>query len=378
MDIDQRYEETKRVTLIGSAIDLVLGVGKIIAGYVGSSQALIADGIHSLSDLVTDIMVLFAAKHGSREADEEHPYGHARIETMATVALGVALIFIALGIGYDAVNRLLHPELQFHPGWLALTVAFISIVSKEIIYRYTLHVATRLRSNLLRANAWHSRSDAISSVIVFVGVAGSMAGLSYLDAVATIGVVYMIAKIGWDLAWHSMRELIDTALDAERVDKIRGYIKDLDGVEDLHLLRTRRMGADALVDVHIQVGSHLSVSEGHHISEIVRNRLIEEFDEVTDVMVHIDPEDDESVQPCGHLPLRQEIESKLRASWQKIPVAENIESITLHYLDGKIHVDLQLPLEICSEQMPGRVISGALIQASKTLDEIGDVRVCFH
>jgi len=378
MDVDQRYLETRRVTLIGSALDLVLGVGKIFAGYVGSSQALIADGVHSLSDLVTDFMVLFAAKHGSREADEEHPYGHARIETMTTVALGLALIAVSLGIGYDAVNRLLHPELQFHPGWLALAVAGISIVSKEVIYQYTLRVAERLRSNLLRANAWHSRSDAISSVIVFVGVLGSMAGLSYLDAVATIGVVYMIAKIGWDLSWHSIRELIDTALDTERVDKIREYIKDMDGVVDLHLLRTRRMGADALVDVHIQVGSHLSVSEGHHISETVRKRLIDEFDEVTDVMVHIDPEDDENVQSCCHLPLRRQIEEKLHNAWAKIPVAKKIESITLHYLDGKIHVDLQLPVEMCSDEMPCRVISEELILASKTLEEIGDVRVCFH
>jgi len=378
MDVDQRYKEIKHVTLVGAVLDLVLGVGKIIGGYVGSSQALIADGIHSLSDLVTDVMVLFAAKHGSREADEEHPYGHARIETVTTVALGIALIGVAIGIGYDATIRLFNPELQMHPGWLAFSVALVSIISKEAIYQYTMRAAERLRSNMLKANAWHSRSDAISSVIVLVGIIGSMAGLSYLDAIATIGVVYMIAKIGWDLTWHSLRELVDTALDAEQVTKIREYIKDLDGVEDLHLLRTRRMGADALIDVHIQVGSRLSVSEGHHISETVRDRLIKQFDDITDVMVHIDPEDDESVQPCGHLPLRREILAKLRTAWAEIASAEQIEAITLHYLDGKIHVDIQLPIESCSEEMPCRVISDALIYASKTLDEIGDVRVCFH
>jgi len=378
MNSDQRYREAKKVTLVGSALDLVLGIGKIIAGYIGYSQALIADGIHSLSDLVTDVLVLFAAKQGSREADEDHPYGHARIETMMTVALGMALIAVALGLGYDALRRLFQPELLLHPGWLALVVAAISIVTKELIYHYTLRAAIRLRSNLLRANAWHSRSDAISSVIVFIGVLGSMAGLTYLDAIATIGVVYMIAKIGWDLSWHSMRELVDTSLDAERVEKIRECIKDIDGVEDLHLLRTRRMGADALVDVHIQVSARLSVSEGHQISEMVRQRLIEVMDEVSDVMVHIDPENDENVQACCSLPLRRELEKKLKQAWADIPLAEKIEYITLHYLSGKIHIDLQLPLDVCSDMSSTRHLSDALIAASQSLEEIGEVRVCFY
>ncbi len=375
---DQRYAEARKVTLVGSVLDLVLGVGKIFAGYIGSSQALIADGIHSLSDLVTDVLVLFAAKHGSRAADEEHPYGHARIETMMTVALGMALIAVALGLGYDAARRLFEPELLLHPGWLALIVAAISILSKEIIYHYTLRAATRLRSNLLRANAWHSRSDAISSVIVLIGVLGSMAGLTYLDAIATIGVVYMIAKIGWDLAWHSMRELVDTALDAERVSKIREFINDIDGVEDLHLLKTRRMGADALVDVHIQVSARLSVSEGHQISEMVRKRLIDEMEEVTDVMVHIDPENDENVPPSFNLPLRREVEKKLQQAWADIPFAEKIEYITLHYLGGKIHVELQMPLAVCSDRDSARHIRDTLIAASKSVDGIGEVSVCFH
>ncbi len=376
-EADQRYKEARKVTLVGSVLDLVLGVGKIIAGYVGSSQALIADGIHSLSDLVTDVLVLIAAKHGSREADEDHPYGHARIETMMTVALGLSLIAVALGLGYDAARRLFNPDLLLHPGWLALTVATISVISKEAIYRYTLRAAVRLRSNLLRANAWHSRSDAISSVIVMIGVIGSMAGLTYLDAIATIGVVYMIAKIGWELSWHSMRELVDTALDAERVEKIREFIKDIDGVEGLHLLKTRRMGADALVDVHIQVSSHLSVSEGHQISEVVRKRLIEGIDEISDVMVHIDPENDEEGQLCCSLPLRREMEILLRQAWEDVPISNKIEYISLHYLGGKVHVDLRLPLSACTDSVHAQQITDSLIQASKNIKDIGEIRVCF-
>lgn len=373
----QRYREVRKVTLIGSVLDLLLGVAKIIVGYIGNSQALIADGVHSLSDLVTDVLVLVAAKHGSREADEDHPYGHARIETMMTVALGLSLIMVSLGLGYDAVTRLFDPASLLTPGWLALSVATISIVSKEGIYHYTMRAARRLRSNMLRANAWHSRSDAISSVIVVIGVAGSMAGLTYLDAIATIGVVYMIAKIGWDLAWQSMRELVDTALDAERVEKIRKVIEDIDGVEGLHLLKTRRMGSDALVDVHIQVSSRLSVSEGHQISEAVRNRLIEVMDEVSDVMVHIDPENDENVQPCSQLPLRREIEKKLATAWANIPISKEIEYITLHYLDGKIHVDLRIPLIAYTDNAQSQQHVESLKKAAASLEVIGEVNVCF-
>jgi len=342
---DARYKEARKVTLIGSVVDLLLGVAKIVVGYTGSSQALIADGVHSLSDLATDGVVLFAMKHGSREADEEHPYGHGRIETLATITLGVALIGIAGGIGWDAVLRLLHPDLLMHPGWLALTVASISIVSKEIIYHYTMRTANKLNSSLLRANAWHSRSDAISSVIVVIGVLGSMGGLVYLDAVAAIGVALMVAWIGGKLAWHSAQELIDTAMEPEQVAKIRDSIRSVDGVVALHMLRTRRMGDNGLVDVHILVHSRISVSEGHRVSEAVRAQIMRDVDAVTDVMVHIDPEDDEIAAPSTGLPLRKELLEKLQQHWSKIEAAQHIEETVLHYLDGKIHVEVLLPLD---------------------------------
>ena len=378
LDSFDRYRETRKVTLIGSVLDLLLGVGKIVVGFVDQSQALIADGVHSLSDLVTDFMVLFAAKHASREADEDHPYGHARIETMMTVALGLALIAIGLGLGYDAGRRLFAPSLLLHPGWMALVVAVFSIISKEAIYHYTMHYARKLRSNLLRANAWHSRSDAISSVIVVIGVIGSMAGLDYLDAIAAIGVAVMIAKIGWDLAWNSMRELVDTALDAEKVESIREHIQMIDGVADLHLLRTRRMGADALVDVHIQVDERLSVSEGHQISETVRHKLINEFDEVSDVMVHIDPENDEVVQACSHLPLRREVMKKLKQIWADIPAASRIEHITLHYLNGKIELEVWLPLDVVDNNEAGHKLAAQMREACREETDIRRVRIGFQ
>jgi cation diffusion facilitator family transporter len=349
---DMRYKEVRKVTLIGSAVDLLLGVAKIVGGYVAQSQALIADGVHSLSDLATDIIVLYATKHSHREADEEHPYGHGRIETLATVVLGVSLVIVAIGITWDAVDRLFHTERLLQPTVLAIVIATISIISKEAIYHYSMTIARKFRSELLKANAWHSRSDAISSFIVVVGVAGSMAGLPYLDAIAAVGVSLMIAKIGWDLALNSLRELIDTSLQPERVDKIREAILGVQGVDSLHVLRTRTMGGEALVDVHIQVKPNLSVSEGHHISEQVRERVMGDVDEVSDVMVHIDPEDDEMVAPSKHLPLRRDALKQLKAGWSAIEGASLIrdEDITLHYLKGKLRIDLVLPVTLLENE----------------------------
>jgi len=311
-----RYLEVRKVTLIGSVVDLLLGVAKILVGWLAHSQALIADGLHSLSDLATDFVVLYAAKHSHREADEDHPYGHGRIETLTTVGLGITLIVVAFGIGYDATRRMNEPDLLLAPGMLALGVAFVSVIAKEIIYRYTRNAAVKLRSNMLMANAWHSRSDAISSIVVVIGVGGAMLGYPYLDAVAAIAVAVMIAKIGFDLVRASTKELIDTALEPEVVDAIRKEISRVEGVRALHMLRSRRSGGDALVDLHVQVDPCISVSEGHQIGDTVRRRLLKQIDEVTDVTVHIDPEDDEQESLSDKLPLRGDLRNLFRTSYR--------------------------------------------------------------
>ncbi len=376
----QRYKDTIRVTVIGSIVDFLLGIAKIVVGFIAQSQALVADGVHSLSDLVTDVAVLYAAKHSHQEADEEHPYGHGRIETVVTVGLGIALMGVSIGIMIDATHRLFNPNTLFEPGILALTVAIISVLAKEAIYQYTMMVARRYRSNMLKANAWHSRSDAISSIIVVIGIIGSMAGLIYLDSIAAIGVGIMIAKIGWDLAWHSVKELIDTGLEAERVKAIEKSILDVDGVETLHILRTRQIGADALVDVHIQVDSHISVSEAHYISEMVRGKLINEIEEVIDVMVHIDPEDDEDMPVIEKLPLRQEMMTKMETAWENVGEATKIEKITMHYLQGKIQIELLLPLAILHNAQPDaeKAVKQRFKQALANVEEITDVSIHYH
>ena len=372
--LDQRYIQVRNITLIGAAIDFLLGIAKLVIGLLAHSQALIADGVHSLSDLATDFLVLFAAKHAHRAADEEHPYGHGRIETLATVALGVALILVAVGIIFDAARRLQDTDLLLQPGWLALLVALLSVIAKEAIYQYTARVARRLRSNMLMANAWHSRTDAISSIVVVIGVAGVMAGYPYLDAVAAIAVALMIAKIGWDLLWKSAQELIDTALDPEEVEAIRQTILAVEGVRDCHMLRTRVSGGDSLVDVHIMVDPLLSVSEGHQIGEAVRLSLVGELEHVTDVTVHIDPEDDETESPSNQLPLRAEVMQQLQQQWDGLGLEEYLDHVVLHYLSGKIHVEVFLQASgDRAERALG--LAGAVRARSQQVADIGSVQV---
>jgi cation diffusion facilitator family transporter len=372
--LDARYQDIRKVTLVGAVVDLVLGVAKIIVGVIASSQALIADGIHSLSDLATDFLVLFAAKHAHREADDEHPYGHGRIETVATVVLGVSLVAVAIGISYDAVRRLMTPELLLHPGWMALLVAVISVLSKELIYQYTARAARRLRSKMLHANAWHSRSDAISSIIVVIGVVATMLGYPSFDALAAVAVALMVAKIGWDLLWQSLQELIDTALDPERVEAIRETIMAVDGVRTCHMLRTRHSGSDALVDVHIQVDPALSVSEGHQIGEAVRWRLIKTIDDVSDVTVHIDPEDDELASSCKGLPLRDEVLRRLEQQWQHLDIGERLDKVVVHYLIGNVHVEVFLNSTGEDSQQLAE-LSAAIREVAQKAQDIGDVSV---
>ncbi|MFN2309653.1 MAG: cation diffusion facilitator family transporter [Gammaproteobacteria bacterium] len=374
---DARYRDIRRVTVVGMLINGLLAALKLSWGYLGHSQALIADGLHSLSDLASDFLLLFAARHATRDADAEHPYGHGRIETLFSVAQGLILGAFALGIAVDAGQRLFQPERLLQPGPIALLIAALSVLAKEALYRYTLRAARRLRSSMLHGNAWDHRSDAISSIIVIIGVGGTLAGLPYLDALAAVGVALMIIRISLMLIWQSARELIDTALETGRVEQIRARILGVDGVRRVHLLRTRKSGGDALVDVHIQVDPRLSVSEGHRISEQVRGDLIAGIDEVADVTVHIDPEDDELCSPCDQLPLRADILADLRRRWRGLAAAAAIEDITLHYLDGRIHVEVVLPLEWAPDRAAAAALSGEFQRSAAAVAGVGSVRLFF-
>ncbi len=344
---NERYQITTRVTIVGAVVNFILAIIKIFIGSIGHSHALIVDGIHSFSDLLSDALVVFAAKKGNQSPDDDHPYGHARIETAFAAVLGGILIAVGVGIVIDALERLTSGDVVT-PESMTIWVALTSVLSKEALYRYTLIYATRLKSPILKANAWHHRSDAISSIVVLVGIAGSMSGIPYLDAAAAVIVSMMIAKIGWEIAKESIEQLVDKGLDPKKVQHISSHITDIPGVKHMHMLRSRQMGADALLDVHIEVAPQLSVSEGHRISDEVSKGLTREFPDIAQVLVHIDPEDDEEDSSCAHLPLRKEILEDLEQHWQHIEQSKLIEDVVLHYLNGKVSVQLILPLSVLS------------------------------
>ena len=374
---DRRGRETRRVTLVSGVVNLGLSFAQVLIGLLANSAALVADGIHSLSDLFSDVLVWFAARHASMAPDKDHPYGHGRFETAATLGLGILLVLVALGIIWGGVERLLDSERPV-PGGIAVWVAAVGIVAKESLYWYTISVARRLKSEMLRANAWHHRSDAISSVVVLIGVAAAVAGFSYMDAVAAVVVGSMVAKIGWDLGWGALTELVDTALDDAEVDEAARVIMGIDGVRSVHMLRTRRHGAEASADVHVQVAPRLSVSEGHMISQAVEDRMIERVESITDVTVHIDPEDDENAPTCRGLPMRAQVLEALRSVWKdESPLAEPLE-VRLHYLAGKIDVELVLPLERLSGTTTSEALRERLQTAAAGLSWFRRLRVLYE
>jgi cation diffusion facilitator family transporter len=293
--------------------------------------------MHSLADLLSDILVLFANRHGNKHADAEHPYGHARIETAASLILGVSLAALGIGLLVAAGMRLQHPEQVQAVNPLALWVAIVALAAKEGMFRYMLAVAQRVRSQMLVANAWHARSDAASSLVVIVGIIGNLLGYTFLDLIAAAVVGVMIAYMGIQFARDAMMELIDTGLDQEEVRAIRNTLKAVPGVIGLHDLRTRKMADNALVDAHIMVDPKISVSEGHYIAEAARIAVLKGH-QVMDVMVHIDPEDDAKAKPNAHLPQRHLLLAHLaNRLGEPLPPATHIN---LHYLGGQIEAEL--------------------------------------
>lgn len=374
------HQETQRLLVLSGVIDFLLGALKVVVGYMANSHALIADGIHSFSDLVTDIMVWLFNSVGIQAPDEDHPYGHARFETLGTMILGCLLIAVAGYIIYESVGRLMEIEAVALPTWPALVAALISIGAKEWLYQVTRRLGEKTRSKLLIANAWHHRSDSLSSIIVLVGVGGAMLGIGWFEMLAAIGVALMIAQIGWKLARQSVEELVDTAQSETYVEDIQRNIVDVEGVRGVHSIRTRRMGPDVLVEVHLQVEPAVSVSEGHHIGEWVSQRLLSEFEEINDVIVHIDAEDDEFVEQReqGLAPLRKTVRTDLLRVWGERLDPECIRKLTLHYLNNGVNVELFLSRELMPTD-PGESerLNGELLQLGKDLPWLRRVTIWY-
>lgn len=282
------------MTWIGAAVNVLLVILKIVFGLAARSQALVADGVHSLSDLLSDLIVVLGLKFGRREADADHPYGHGRIETMAGMIVGLVLIGVAAFLAYQAVSGLYQSEVH-RPGVAAIVVAVVSILLKEAMYRYTIKVGSRIRSLALVGNAWHHRSDALSSVAVLIGVLAARLNPDWAiaDVLAALVVTYFILRVGGKLVLAGAKEVVDTAPDRDIVRQLEQLANEVDGVEEAHDLKARYSGSDILVEIHIVVDPDLTVREGHLIADQVRSRLLEAVSEVSRVLVHVDPEPDE-------------------------------------------------------------------------------------
>lgn len=337
MNQTNRYWQAKKITLIGGLVNTLLGVGKIVGGILFHSHALVADGIHSFADLISDAMVLIASKYGSLEADDSHPYGHKRIETAATLFLSLLLIAAGIGIAWDAISELLRGE-HTKPMAIAVGIAFSSIIANELLFFATRKVGMQIQSDLIIANAWHHRADSGASFVVVVGILGSLMGFIYSDALAAIIVSLLVIKMGVEYAWQSIHELIDSGVDAETLEQITRSIHAVDGILKIHQLRTRKMGADVYIDVHIIVHSLISVSEGHYIAQKLHHYLMHSLPHVRDVTVHVDAEDDEKSSPSLHLPDRTQLNEKLFNNWHSSHHC--LKQITLHYLNGELHIEL--------------------------------------
>lgn len=374
---DRRYRVSRQSALVGAVVNSVLAVTKILFGWLGQSQSLVADGIHSLSDLMTDALVFIAAHHAKEAPDEAHPYGHGRFETIGTLVLGGILMVVGVGIIWDAGDRLFVPEQLKNPASFTLYIAAFSILANEGLFFYTRHLANKINSDLLRANAWHHRSDSVSSVVVLVGIGGTMTGLPYLDAIAAVLVGVMVVQIGWNLGWGAIQELADTGLEEEHLNKIREVIGNVSGVNSVHMLRTRRLGGHALADVHVQVDPWVSVSEGHRIAEVVQFGLIDQVEVLEDVTVHIDPEDDEDGPSCEGLPLRQRAEALLGSLWSGIDCYGERRRLVLHYLAGRIDLDLYLPLACYRSRKEAEQLRQQFQKALEGSDTFRCVRIWF-
>lgn len=284
--------QIKKVTWIGLFINVALAVLKFIVGFLGASQAVIADAVHSLSDMVTDFSVILGVRYWSAPPDEDHPYGHRKIEAIITVLIGATLVIVALGLGYKALSSIHEVHIR-QTAWIAITGPVLSIILKEILYHWTVIVGTRVKSTAVIANAWHHRSDALSSVPAVIAVAASAMNpdWAFIDHVGALIISVFILKVSWDIMSPSLSELADRGASLKDCSRIEKISMNVDGVRGVHAIRTRKCGESLFVDLHVVVDPEISVREGHNISEDVKEKLLKKGPRILDVVAHLEPDE---------------------------------------------------------------------------------------
>ena len=287
--METRYDEANKVTLKAIGWNIFLAFIKIIAGILGKSSVMIADGLHSASDIITSMGVLIGNYISSKPFDKEHTYGHEKAETLVSFLLSIILVGVALSIGYEASKSLFNIEGIAIPTLLPLVVSIISILIKEYQYRITIRIAKKINSPALKADAWHHRSDALSSIAAFVGIGGAMLGFKILEPLASIVVALFVCKVGYDILKNAVNELMDVSIDETYENEIKKIAQLTEGVMNLGSLRTRKHGASAYVDLVICVDGKLTVTSGHDIATNLEKKIQNDINIVKGITVHVEP-----------------------------------------------------------------------------------------
>ena len=374
---DLTEKHALRVTWLGLFANLILAIAKGFIGTIAHSSALIADAGHSVSDLLSDSIILWAVHMSGVPKDKNHPYGHGKFETVGTFIVAIFLLLTGVGVAWHVLNKIDTPEV---PGTAALWMAGIAICFKEALFHVTRMVGRRSGSRVLLANAWHHRSDAISSVAALVGIGGAQWGIPLMDPIAGVLVAGLIIKTGIDIGYESIRELTDETVEEEVISELGHILAEIDGVDHFHEMRARRMGPQLLVDLHIEVDSMMSISAAHQVAERVRLRILDELPAVNEVLVHVDAEDDfveskggiEETKDIVLMRPQTEIESDVKKILTEIPEIQGITHIYCHYLNQELTVQVNILLD---EEMQIRDAQKIASKARMKIEEIKDIDV---
>ena len=339
-----------RASLVSALTNLALSILKIVFGILGFSYALVTDGIHSISDILIDGLVVISARVARNAPNKILPYGYRRIETIGTIIISLIILAVGASILWDGIDHLLHHTVTQSPTLSVFVVAAISALANEWLYRYTLKKSNDINSAILKANAWHNRSDAMTSLLVLVGAFFAHLGWNQVDTIAAIIISLFIIKMGARYTWDNIRELVDSSADPELVDQLHQAIMAIDGVVSLHQLRTRKHADKILLDGHVQVSPRISVSEGHFIGTVVYAKIKELVPNLLDATIHIDAENDDyiykNLQAVTRTSNREQIKHQLKQHSPALPGIDGLQDLTLHYLANKVEVELLLPLSV--------------------------------
>ena len=371
---DLSEKHALKVTLLGLAANLILAFAKGFIGIIANSSALIADAGHSVSDLLSDGITLWAVRMSSIPKDKNHPYGHGKFETVGTFIIALLLLFTGIGVAGHVFNRM---DATVVPGTIALWMAGIAIIVKEALFHVTRMVGRRTGSRVLMANAWHHRSDAISSVAALLGIAGAQLGIPLMDPIAGMLVAGLIIKTGIDIGYESIRELTDETVEEDVISELGKIMSGIEGVDHYHEMRARRMGPHLLVDLHIQVDSMMSISAAHQVAERVRLKILEKLPAVNEVLVHVDAEDDffgdegsELLQDIVLMRPQGEIEIDVKKVLDQIPEIQGITHIYCHYLNQQLTVQVNILLDAEMRIRDAQKIASA---ARRKIEQIKDI-----